>query len=57
MALIFNGEAKVFSFFLPNQIYQCPIIPHQEPEWTHQSYPLEWGSIGLSFWGVGRCGA
>jgi hypothetical protein len=56
MVLIFNGEAKLFSFFLPNQIYQFPILPHQEAEWTHQSYPFEGESIGLSFWGVGRRG-
>jgi hypothetical protein len=54
MALIFNGEAKVFSFFLPNKIYQYPFLPHQEAEWTHQSYPFEVESIGLCFWGVGR---
>ncbi len=54
MALICKGEAKLFSFFLPNQIYQYPILPHQEAEWTHQSCLVDGSTIGLSFWGVGR---
>jgi len=41
MALIFYGEAKLFSFSLPNQIYQYPILPHQKEELAHQPYQSE----------------